>query len=186
MRVIRPLPPLSELYNIYLAIPLSDNAKKELLPRVTALKKLNLPLTYQNVETAHITLHFWKNIDDAIFEEIMRFGESVEKNIQSFALLLCDIGFFPSDIYSRIMWMEIDDRNKIKDLIKIKSWKDDKPFHAHATIGRIKIAQSFLHSMDAVRDIFKDIKIESRCDRITLNAAYGNVRQIPFLEWPLA
>ncbi len=95
----------------------------------------------------HLTLKFLGEIDENKAEELKSKLNEIKFN--PFETSLTDIGFFPDENYIRVIWIGLNDReNKIKDLQKQIDeklneigFKEDKRFHPHITLARVKFTK---------------------------------------------
>lgn len=185
MKIIQKLPSIADLYNLFLAIPLPKEACENFRELSNQVKSLDLPMTFQNSDTAHITLFFWKRIDDSLFDEICKTGDEMSKKFAPFDVSIEKVGYFPSQKQPRVMWLGVESKKTVESIAKELPWKDTRPFHAHCTLGRIKDFRPFLKKSKEIEDIFTDQKISFQADRLRLYGASGKKRQQELIDFPL-
>ena len=99
-------------------------------------------------ENLHLTMRFLGEVDDGRAAELVeRFGEPCET--ATFSIELCGIGIFPPSGPPRVVWIGVTngaDRLAVLDaeverrMAAAGFGRDDRPFRAHLTIGRVKDA----------------------------------------------
>lgn len=128
---------------LFIALPISNEIKKEILEKTATLKNSNLPISWVNNKNLHITLKF--------------LGEA--KNREKIIELLSDIKFFPFKLtfkktfsfftkngYIKTVVLKTDNSKNLNLLFeKIDNsmlyagfLKEKKHFTPHLTIGRVK------------------------------------------------
>ncbi len=98
-------------------------------------------------EKIHLTLKFFGNIEESRVESII---QSIEKPVHTtslFPLKVRGVGAFPHLKNPRVIWMGLVDEKEIlislqkeleTTLEKIGFQAEDRPFHPHLTLGRMK------------------------------------------------
>ena len=97
-------------------------------------------------ENLHITLHFLGNIPEDSIDTLREIITNCCSDTTPFTVHLKGVGAFPSIKYPRVIWIGITDSNNIKQIVdclrtelsKHGFRKEEKPFHAHVTIARVK------------------------------------------------
>ena len=90
----------------------------------------------------HLTLKFFGDVDEKRSTELAKKLECIEE-IEPFKMSLKGVGVFPSLDYIRVIWMGVDEGEKniidlYKKILDALDLKEDKKFHPHLTIGRVK------------------------------------------------
>ncbi|MCC7540945.1 MAG: RNA 2',3'-cyclic phosphodiesterase [Deltaproteobacteria bacterium] len=102
----------------------------------------------------HVTLKFFGEIDDTLAAPIRDALEPIIAKRRALRARARGIGSFPKDREPRVLWLGLDDRDaevrgapladlarQIDDrLAEIGFAKETRPFHAHLTLGRVKVA----------------------------------------------
>lgn len=131
----------------FIAIELPSNIKDTIskmqdklkagLPKVSWVKPINL----------HLTLKFLGEISPKQLENINQITAEIVKTITDFKIKLESLGVFPNPACARIIWVGTDQAPDAlgqifaqleKKLAELGIPKEDRPFKAHITIGRIK------------------------------------------------
>lgn len=110
----------------------------------------------------HLTLKFLGEVEDSKISLVKEKLKTIK--IEPFSVAIDNIGFFPSESYTRVIWVGFKDNDKIvklqqqidnslKDLFK----KDDR-FHPHITLARVKFVKD---KKNFVKKL-KEIKVEEK------------------------
>ena len=103
----------------------------------------------------HLTLKFLGEVKEDLVPEIISLLKTVE--FRKFELELNELGVFPNRNYFKILWVGINNFNKVIELQQeieeklSKYFSKDKEFSCHITIGRIKSLKDrklFLESLN--------------------------------------
>ncbi len=95
----------------------------------------------------HLTLKFFGNIEESRVDLILKSIEEPIRNTLPFSLKVRGVGAFPSLKNPRVIWMGLVDGKEVlvsfqkqmeSQLEKIGFQPEDRPFHPHLTLGRMK------------------------------------------------
>lgn len=129
-------------------------------------------------ENIHLTLEFLGDVDEKRSEGIAKKLEFIE-GIGPFKMSLKGVGAFPSLNYIRVIWVGVDEGKEsiidlYKKIVNVLDLKEDKKFHPHLTIGRVKFLDDkekllkFLNeNREKVFDRFDVRKIELMESKLT-------------------
>jgi 2'-5' RNA ligase len=158
----------------FIALELPEKVKKEIAKLQKQLQRAGAKATWVKPEIAHLTFAF---LGSVTHNEVEIIHKILEKEVKKSSLLKLELGLvscFPSPERARIIFIDLQgDLKKLnylvkqirKNLNKQKIWFDDKPFVAHATLGRVRKRQNLTHILKGV----KIEKIEFLGQEITLN-----------------
>lgn len=140
----------------FISLNPGDTAKKKITEIQNNVKKLisGINPAYLNFvkwateDKFHITLFFIGNISEIQLDEIklkLKYLES-ELSIDELIFSVKRINAFPKLRYPRVLFLELNNEdnkvielfNRINTLMKESGFSNDKPFHLHITLGRIK------------------------------------------------
>ena len=147
----------------FLAIELPDMIKMQLLTMQQQLDVDGLSVSWAKPEVMHLTLRFLGEVPD---EDVPALSQSCHHYLtgaSSCHLKLRGVGVFPNLKRVSVIWAGVDVlegdlaflrglADKVAETIKIP--KDNKPFHPHITLGRVKLKQGMLFSSKSL-DLLK-------------------------------
>jgi 2'-5' RNA ligase len=149
---------------------------------VAELERENWPVRWVDPKSGHLTLHF---LGDTPPENatLLRLAlhEVIEKH-EAFNLRTADLGAFPALKRPRVLWLGLwgpahrleTIRNEIGALLETFEYElDDKPFHPHITIGRLRDTRN-----QSMRDL--PAKIRARIDRLAEQGTVTHENPVPF------
>jgi len=111
------------------------------------LRSTHAEVGWVNPEKIHLTLKFFGNIEESRIDPIVRSIEESVRKTFSFSLKVRGVGAFPHLKNPRVIWIGLVDEKEILTsfqkelevrLEKIGFRPEDRPFHPHLTLGRMK------------------------------------------------
>ena len=135
------------MIRLFVAIPTPDAVRQILLEAQDSLKASGADVRWEAGEKFHCTLAF---LGDIPAERLNDVAAAVRKGVAGFAPFAVGyrgIGFFPGPDRPRTIWGGIDDTGGtlarlrgaiVQELSAARIAFDEKPFHAHVTLGRIR------------------------------------------------
>lgn len=131
----------------FIAIDLSEEAKRELAKLQSELKKSNADVKWVEPENVHLTLKFLGEVTDEYVIKVKEVLDKIASQFKPYEIMLSGIGAFPKLDYPRVIWVGIE-KGKIEtkeiadkieeELSKLDFQKEDREFSAHLTIGRVR------------------------------------------------
>lgn len=126
---------------LFIAIPLPADIKDFL----TQMKDKSLPIKWSKPENYHLTLRFIGEVNKERCNSICEQLKSVRRD-ELFELKLSGLGAFPNTDKPRVIWSGVDPEKPVEDLYIniekalrcIDEKSDEKTYHPHVTIGRVK------------------------------------------------
>ena len=131
----------------FLAIELPGPVLRKIGEIQGGLKSSRADVRWTNPETIHLTLKFFGNIEESRIDPIFKSIEEPIRNTPPFSLKVRGVGAFPHLKNPRVIWIGLVDEGKIltslqkeieAQLEKIGFQHEDRPFHPHLTLGRMK------------------------------------------------
>jgi len=135
------------LIRSFLAIELPGPVLRKIGEIQGGLKSSRADVRWTNPETIHLTLKFFGNIEESRIDPIFKSIEEPIRNTPPFSLKVRGVGAFPHLKNPRVIWIGLVDEGKIltslqkeieAQLEKIGFQHEDRPFHPHLTLGRMK------------------------------------------------
>jgi 2'-5' RNA ligase len=136
-----------------------------IVPQISAirdrLKEANADVNWESDEKLHATLKFLGNTDEKLLPEIVYYLEGVSQNSPTLDVRYHGVGCFPNKRAPRVVWVGMEDlrgsltplHDEIETgLTRFGFEKEDRIFHAHVTLGRVKSdrrIQSLLRIMES-------------------------------------
>jgi 2'-5' RNA ligase len=131
----------------FIAIEIPSEINSALAALQTKLRRAGADVSWTKPENLHLTLNFLGEVDEQSIVEVEKVCVSLAAEFQPFTLSLNDTGVFPNTRQPRVLWAglsgEVDNVYEMHTrlderlaLIGIK--RDEKRFHPHLTVGRLK------------------------------------------------
>jgi 2'-5' RNA ligase len=136
-----------QLIRSFIAIPLSVEIHQHLAEFQTLLKKHHAEVSWVKPENIHLTLQFLGEIHPNLVEKV---GLCLEEIVPTQAQFTCEIagtGVFPNPNRARVLWIGVTQGKEQviqlqsaieKTLDKLNISKEDRAFHPHLTLGRVR------------------------------------------------
>ena len=149
----------------FIAIELNKGTHSELSSLQAVLKKSDADVKWIDPQIIHLTLKFLGNVDDKKIKDVQNLLNDVAKNFSPFVLSLKGIGAFPKLDYPRVIWVGVDEgkdeasqlAKELEDVLeKIGIPKEDREFHPHITLGRVKSPKN----KDRLKSVIEATKFE--------------------------
>jgi len=131
----------------FIAIDLDPSLKERVALLVQKLSRANPNVKWIGSDSMHLTLKFLGEISEAQAEEVKAALQAVAGRHHPFELGLKGTGTFPPGSRNpRVLWAGFEPREEltalqaeIEDELARKGFpKEDRPFHPHLTLGRVK------------------------------------------------
>ena len=159
----------------FIALPTQSNAQQAIAEIQTKLKATQADVKWESQDKFHITLVFLGNVEQSKLELL---STALEKSVQqfpSFTITYESIGAFPNIHNPRVVWIGIKTNQTVLDLQAIAERvcaefgfpKEDRVFHPHITLGRVKETRNLVRLTEAIKTITFE-PIETICSEILL------------------
>jgi RNA 2',3'-cyclic 3'-phosphodiesterase len=148
---------------LFIAIEIPEQIKREIGELIDVLKKHDTDIKWIMPDNIHLTLKFLGATSDSLVLKIRESLTTAVSSCEPFSITIQSAGAFPNDKYPRVLWTGIIDSHLLKDLrdrienslSMIGFQRDDKEFHPHLTIGRVRSQKGMLSFMEEFR-LFRD------------------------------
>lgn len=147
---------------LFIAVETPD----DLVPQIGAirdrLEESNADVKWEHDEKLHATLKFLGNTDEKLLPEIVYCIERVGQRSPQLSVRYKGVGCFPNKWAPRVVWLGMEDLNGRltplhddveTELARLGFEKEERAFHAHVTLGRVKSdrrIQSLLRTMESI------------------------------------
>ncbi len=164
------------MMRLFIATPTSIEVEKELARIVSALKNYNGPVKWVALSNIHLTLKFLGDTAENLIPQIKETINEVCRAHQPITTTLSTLGAFPTLARPRVYWVDLkgggSELAQIADeldkaLHDLGFEKENRPFRAHLTLGRVKFPKGLQELNEAVQKI-KVNPIQQVFDRIIL------------------
>jgi 2'-5' RNA ligase len=130
----------------FIAIEVPEKIRKEIDNVITDEKKRDLPIKWVKYENLHITLKFLGEINENKKIEIAPALQEIANKVTPFNISLEGIGCFPTPKNPRVVWIGVklgkenlcSIAQNVETALVGYGFKEEKRFHPHLTIGRVK------------------------------------------------
>jgi len=139
----------NELWRVFCAIELPETVRGLALRHIARLKEAvpDVKATWSRDANLHLTLKFLGEIPQTSVPDISTAASRAVAGIAAFSIRLEQTGAFPKQGQPRVLWVGINDSSgklselhtRLEDELANAGFaKDDRPFHPHLTVARLR------------------------------------------------
>ena len=177
----------------FIALPTTPSIKEQLSAIVSELRQVNADVKWDTSEKFHITLKFLGNVESQLLENLIAALRQMSSR-RSFELTYESLGGFPDLVRPRVVWVGTSPSAEALSLQKSVEEvcsrfgfpKEDREFHPHITLGRVKGSRNIHRLTDSLKSIMLQ-PITSRCTELLVmrsdlhqsGSVYSVVASIP-------
>ncbi len=157
-------------HRLFFAFNLSETVRYRILQIQQDLKSFDEPVKWEPVEKFHITGLFLGDVEESLLGDLRIETDSIAKRFEAQKVTFTKIGVFPNLKNARVIWIGIEDNPFIMQIAEglrmiannFKIEIDEKKFHPHVTLGRVKnhLSKEFI-------DYFEKYEFERFSDYIS-------------------
>jgi RNA 2',3'-cyclic 3'-phosphodiesterase len=131
----------------FIAIEIPSEVKSALAALQDDLRRAGADVSWTRPENIHLTLRFLGEVDERRIGEVERVCVDSAAEFRPFTLRLNDTGVFPNARQPRVLWAglageiekAVEMRKRLNDGLALIGFElEEKDFHPHLTIGRVK------------------------------------------------
>ena len=168
---------MTKAIRTFVAVLIAENLKKNISEVQQQAKKLAPDVKWVAPENLHVTLKFLGDLREDEIPDVCTAVEDAVRPFSAFDLSMSKLGVFPSPARARVVWVGIEEgREQLielasgvdKRLTEMGFGKDDKPFKAHITIGRVKEGRHPGKLIEGMADIDADDLGVQRVDSVVV------------------
>lgn len=161
----------------FVAIPIDDPLRVRIGETQRALQRADADVKWVAHENLHLTLKFLGEIDEARAATLRERLRAEASRFPALELDLGGVGRFPPGGPPRIVWIGVrGDAPKLVGLagaveraaLEVGVPKEDRPFSAHLTIGRVKSPRNQKSLLNALEARHDDVIGRQRADSFVL------------------
>ncbi|MGD9850006.1 MAG: RNA 2',3'-cyclic phosphodiesterase [Nitrospirales bacterium] len=183
----------------FLALSFPPEVREHLNLLQQRLRPFLPPVSWVRSENIHVTLKFFGSITPALVEQLFEALRDIASQLSPFSLNIQGIGVFPHSRSPRVLWAGltgsadrlIDLHEHIQITLEPLGFPvDEKPFHPHVTLARIKsdwgkvgkalTAGGFLESGEVVSSLVVDRMVLYRSELSSSGPRYEALWSISF------
>jgi RNA 2',3'-cyclic 3'-phosphodiesterase len=159
----------------FIALPTHLHAQQAIAGIQTKLKATHVDVKWESQNKFHITLVFLGNVEQSKLELLSTALAKSVQQFSSFTIAYESIGAFPNVQNPRVVWIGTKSNQTVLDLqatarricAEFGFPKEDRVFHPHITLGRVKENHNFVRLTEAIKTITFE-PIETLCSEILL------------------
>lgn len=168
---------MQKLIRGFIALEISSELQEELKKIQKKLKQISGEILWIPKENLHLSVRFLGNISKEQIEPIKQINERIAKKLKSFPISLGVLGVFPYISDPKVLWAGIaSGYNQItqintllsKELNSMKLKVEDKHFHPHITLARIKS----IKNKSVLAELIDTIKLNIASEEISKLVLY--------------
>ena len=131
----------------FIAIEIPSEVKSALAALQDDLRRAGADVSWTRPENIHLTLRFLGEVDERRIGEVERVCVDSAAEFRPFTLRLNDTDVFPNARQPRVLWpglageieKAVEMRKRLNDGLALIGFElEEKDFHPHLTIGRVK------------------------------------------------
>ena len=126
------------LHSAFLAIPLEGQAKNAFQEIQSRLKEFDAIFRFQNPESPHLTLQFWKEVMEIEYYQIIPQSKKIADATSPFMLKVQGVSTFGSRGEDRVLYLDVPFSDELARLKKRCPWPNVDQFSPHITLAWIK------------------------------------------------
>jgi RNA 2',3'-cyclic 3'-phosphodiesterase len=159
----------------FIALPALPAVQQAIAEVQIKLKAVHADVKWEPKDKFHITLIFLGNVDQSKLELLSAALATSFQQFHSCTISYESLGAFPNIRNPRVIWIGIRSNQTVLDLQSAAGQicaesgfpLDDRTFHPHITLGRVKEARQVPRLTEAIKTITFD-PIEMHCSEIVL------------------
>lgn len=146
----------------FIAVLIAEDIREKISEAQEALKKLAPKINWVVPGNFHVTLKFIGNIREDQLPDLCSAIEKAVEGLKPFDISFGSLGAFPNPRNARIVWAGINEGAKalselasaIEDeLAELGFERENRPFRAHITIGRVKDSKNLGGLAEGIKEI---------------------------------
>ena len=160
-----------------MSLPLENRAKALFQDLQKRLSEFDDILRFQNPESPHLTLQFWKEVMEIEYDRIIPQTKKVADAVTPFVLKLQGVSTFGSRGEDRVLYINVPFSDELARLKKRCPWPSAEAFQPHVTIARIKHPQRFAVHKKKIMKLLDDVVCELDVRLLRLYAEVAGIKQ---------
>jgi 2'-5' RNA ligase len=149
------------LIRSFIAIPTSEPVREAIAYVQTQLKLSQADVRWESSDKFHLTLKFIGSVEGGRLASLSEILKQSLAPQTPFALTFITAGAFPNIHQPRIIWIGVEPTEDLQKCVRIVEQAssafgfkpEERPFHAHITLGRVKSGRNLHALTDALKSI---------------------------------
>ncbi len=187
--------PIMQTIRSFVALPATTTVRERLTEIQQELIQTLPDVKWDSPEKFHITLKFLGNVEPQLLEKLIVALRPVATQLPAFELIYQDVGAFPSITRPRVIWIGTSPNDALLSLqrqveetcARFGFPKEDRAFHPHITLGRVKSSRNIHRLTDKLKSTTLE-PTHSRCTELLVmrsdlrpaGSVYSVLKSIPF------
>lgn len=144
---------------LFIALPLPPEVREPVGKIQKELKKIEGGFKLVNLDQLHLTLKFLGNVTEEKIKKLCWFLEKINWG-RKFKIKIKGLSAFPSENYVRVIWLGLENKEKLFELHKkinaslSKLFSAEKVFSPHLTLSRVR----FIKKKEELSNFLKKFK----------------------------
>lgn len=172
------------LKSAFIALPLSNSAKAVFADLQHNLKTFTDIFRFQNPESPHLTLQFWKEVMEIEYYQIIPQAKKIADVSSPFMLKVQGASTFGSRGDDHVLYLDVPFSDELARLKKRCPWPNSEPFAPHVTLAWIKHPQKFRVHKKKVMKLLSDAEFGMHVERLRLYAEVQGIKQTALQDFP--
>lgn len=151
----------------FIAIDIPDELKEKIYNAFKNERQRVKGVKWVEKENLHLTLKFLGEIKEEKIKEIEKILDEIPNKFRSFEVSLGELGGFPNFKNPRVLWIKVSPPEKIEEIFnfieektqRLNIEREERKFHPHITIARIKERKGVSFENKKFDDKFKAERI---------------------------
>ncbi len=174
------------LHSAFLALPLEGAPKWQFQALQEELKPFSDFLSFQNPQSPHLTLSFWKELTEIEYHSATKKAQEIAERSHPFGLAINGVDTFGKPGEERVLFLTVAFSPKLATLKKLCPWPNPPhqlEFSPHITVARIRHPQKFSVHRKKIMKVFEGVSFTLPVDRLRFYAEIGGIKQTVVGEW---
>lgn len=173
------------LRSAFLALPLEGLPKWQFQGLQQELEPFKDCLRFQNPQSPHLTLYFWKELLKIEFDPIVEQSRKIAARSQSFTIQVNGVDTFGKAGFEKVLFLTVAFSPELATLKKLCPWPNppDQPFQPHITVARIGHPQKFTVRKKQIMKVFHGLKMDVPVNLMRLYAEVNGRKQTPLEDF---
>lgn len=148
----------------FIAVELPEDVRRRIADVISEAAKHGGAIKWVETHNLHLTLKFLGNVREELIPHVSATLDVIARQSTPFEFDVAGVGGFPNINRPRVLWVGVtatDELFKLQEQIecameKLGMPKEERTFHPHITIGRVKSPHGLLHTLETLKKFEKE------------------------------